>query len=207
MKVIAGKFKGKTLNFRERQGLRPTSQKVKEAMFSIIGDMVEDANVLDLFCGYGGLGIEAISRGAKFVHFVDVDPQALKQVAHFLGVLGVENQGSTVKRDFIKALKHLDENSLEIIVMDPPYNANFEEKAILTIEKYNLLKPDGIIMVEHSSDNTLPDKIGKYVKFKVKEYGDTALSVYRQEGSLAGNSVVNHEGEAEAETVSESEEQ
>jgi 16S rRNA (guanine(966)-N(2))-methyltransferase RsmD len=189
MKVIAGKFKGKTLNFRERQGLRPTSQKVKEAMFSILGDIVEDANVLDLFCGYGGLGIEAISRGARHVHFVDVDPQALKQVTHFMGVLGIDGQGTAIKRDFIKALKHLDENTFDIILMDPPYNANFEEKSIKTIEKYNLLKPDGIIMVEHSSDNTLPDVVGKFVKFKLKEYGDTALSVYRVSGSTSGNSV------------------
>jgi len=180
MRIIAGKFKGRNLDFRKRRGLRVTSQKVKEAIFSIMGSKCVDAVVLDLFCGYGTLGIEAISRGAKEVVFVDVDGHSLKQLTYFLGLLGVEEQATTIKRDANKAIKHMNENQFDLIIMDPPYHIHCEETALKNINKYNILKPDGICVVEHFSQNVLLDRIGGLVKFNEKKYGDTALSLYRR---------------------------
>ncbi len=178
MKIIAGKFKGRNLDYRERKGLRVTSQKVKEAMFGIIGKKVQDANVLDLYCGYGTLGIEAISRGAKHVTFVDVDGQALKQLKYFLDKLGVKDQAHLIKRDAIKAIKHQKPESFDIVLMDPPYHLRCEEKTLKAIVKYNILKPEGLCVVEHYSDNELPDAVGNFVKKKTKVYGDTSISIY-----------------------------
>lgn len=181
MKIIAGKFKGKNLDYRHRRGLRVTSQKVKEAMFGIIGDRVEDAAVLDIYCGYGSLGIEAISRGAKEVIFVDVDGGSLKQLKYFLDKLNVLDQTTLIKRDAIKALKHQDPNAFDLILMDPPYHIKVEEKTLESILKYEILKKGGMCVVEHYFENVLADRIGTLVKKKVKKYGDTCLSIFVNE--------------------------
>jgi 16S rRNA (guanine966-N2)-methyltransferase len=181
MKIIAGKFKGRNLSYRERKGLRVTSQLVKEAMFGIIGKRVEESNFMDLYCGYGSLGLEAISRGAKKVVFVDVDGQALKQLKYFLEKLEVLEQSELVKRDAIKVVKHMEPGHFDVIVMDPPYHVDAEEKTLEAIDKYKILKPDGMCVVEHYSDNEMPESVGKLKKVKIRIYGDTALSVYINE--------------------------
>ena len=180
MRIIAGKFKGKNLEFRKRRGLRVTSQKVKEAMFSIVGNCCEESVVLDLYCGLGTLGIEAISRGAKEAVFVDVDGHSLKQLTYFLDVLGIKEQAETIKRDAIKVIKHLEEDRFDLIIMDPPYHINYEEKTLKAIEKSKILKPNGICIVEHFSQNQIPDRIDTLVKFKEKKYGDTTLSLFKR---------------------------
>lgn len=207
MKIIAGKFGGRTLGFRTRKGLRVTSQKVKEAMFSIIGDAVDNSSVLDLYCGYGTLGIEAVSRGAQFVTFVDVDSQALKQLSYFLSMLGILEQTKTVKRDAVKVVKHSHENQFDIIIMDPPYHINYEKKTLEAIEKNKILKSGGICVVEHYSQNKIPDRIGTLVKFKEKKYGDTGLSIYRRhnpdDAALANIPIIVEEEESDEETSSD----
>lgn len=181
MKIIAGKFGGRSLNFRVRRGLRVTSQKVKEAMFSIIGDAVKDALVMDLFCGFGTLGIEAISRGARKVIFVDVDGQALKQLTHYLDQLEINSQATTIKRDSVKTVKHSDKESYDLIIMDPPYHLGCEENALKAIDKYQVLKIGGICIVEHYFENIQPDRVGELVKYKEKRYGDTGVAFYRRQ--------------------------
>jgi len=178
MKIIAGKFKGRNLDYRERKSLRVTSQKVKEAIFGMIHAKVEGSVVLDLFCGYGTLGIEAISRGAKHVTFVDVDGQALKQLNFFLDKLEIKDQTEILKRDCMKAIKHLKENTFDIVLMDPPYSGHYEIKVLEAICKSGLLKPNALCVVEHSSDNELPGKINELEKIKTRVYGDTAVSIY-----------------------------
>lgn len=178
MKIVAGKFKGRTLEFRKRRGLRVTSQKVKEAMFSIIGDNIENAVVLDLFCGYGTLGIEAISRGAKEVTFVETDSQTIKQLKYFLKQLDIDGQTTVIKRDAIKVIKHCEERAFDIVLMDPPYHINCEEEAMKAVDRYKIIKPGGIFVLEHYSKNCIPDKIGNFSKFKEKKYGDTTLSFF-----------------------------
>ena len=186
MRIIAGKFKGKNLEFRKRRGLRVTSQKVKEAMFSILGNLGEAIELLDLYCGYGTLGIEAISRGAGKVVFVDVDGNSLKQLDYFLENLGIKDQAKIIKRDAIKTIKHFSENQFDLIIMDPPYHVHFEEKTLTAIDKYKILKPDGICVVEHFTQNSIPDRMGSLVKFKEKVYGDTTLSLYQRKLAVNG---------------------
>lgn len=182
MKIIAGKFKGRNLDYRERRGLRVTSQKVKEAIFSMIGKYVSEACVLDLFCGYGTLGLEAISRGAKHVTFVDVDSQALKQLQFFLEKLDVVSQSALFKRDVIKVIKHLEPESFDLILMDPPYQVRCEEKTLEMIDRAGILRKTGLIVVEHSSDNLLKDSMGSFSKRREKIYGDTCVSIYARKG-------------------------
>lgn len=186
MRIIAGKFKGKNLEFRKRRGLRATSQKVKEAMFSILGNLSEEIELLDLYCGYGTLGIEAISRGAGKVVFVDVDGNSLKQLDYFLDNLGIKDQAKIIKRDAIKTIKHFSENQFDLIIMDPPYHVHFEEKTLTAIDKYKVLKPDGICVVEHFTQNPIPDRIGSLIKYKEKVYGDTTLSMYQRKLTVNG---------------------
>ncbi len=178
MKIIAGKFKGRNLEYRTRRGLRVTSQKVKEAIFSILGSSINNARVMDLYCGYGSLGLEAISRGASHVTFVDVDSGALKQLKFFLDKLGIVDQATVIKRDAVKAVKQGTPESLDLVLMDPPYHVKFEIKTLEAIDKADLIKPGGIAVVEHYAENKLPEQVGRFTLRKVKTYGDTAVSIY-----------------------------
>lgn len=178
MKIIAGKFKGRNLEYRTRQGLRVTSQKVKEAMYSILGKSIEDARVLDLYCGLGTLGIEGISRGASHVTFVDVDANSLKQLKFFIDKLEIESQTAIIKRDAIKAIKQMEPDSFDIIIMDPPYHVGCEVKTMEAIQKCKILKAGGICVVEHYEDNPLPQDVDGLQLRKAKVYGDTSLSIY-----------------------------
>ncbi|MFP4497684.1 MAG: 16S rRNA (guanine(966)-N(2))-methyltransferase RsmD [Vulcanimicrobiota bacterium] len=178
MKIIAGKFKGKTLPYRQRRGVRVTSQLVKEALFSIVAEKVPGAQVLDLYCGSGSLSMEALSRGADFVTCVDIDGQNLKQLKYFLEEFGLENQATLIKKDAIKAVKHQPEHHFDLIILDPPYHIKREIPTLEAIDKHQILKPDGICVLEHYSQNETPGQIGKLIKIKEKNYGDSALSIY-----------------------------
>jgi 16S rRNA (guanine966-N2)-methyltransferase len=197
MKIIAGKFKGRNLAYRERRGLRVTSQKVKEAIFGMIGGLIEGSQVMDLFCGYGSLGLEAISRGASHVTFVDVDFQAFKQLSFFLEKLELESQATMVKRDAIKVIKHQQPESFNIVLMDPPYHIKMEEKTLEAVDKEKILKPGGMCIVEHSSETELPESVGGLVKKKNRVYGDTAVTIYILKGEDTKLGEIVHEATTE----------
>ena len=135
MRIIAGEWKGKKLNSPKTDKTRPTLDRVKEALFSMLLPYLEDAVVLDLFSGTGNLGIEALSRGAKFVHFNDVNHDAIKVIYSNVQLTNYENCAKITKKDYEKCLKSLNEQNVkfDIIFLDPPYEAKVEEKCCLIL--------------------------------------------------------------------------
>ncbi len=149
MRVISGKFRGKKLKSFEGQDIRPTSDRAKESIFNIINAKVNDCVFLDLFCGTGSIGIEAISRGAKKVVFTDVDIRSVKLTNENLK--GVKEQITALKisaEDYLSTTKE----KFDIIFLDPPYSYDKVDYLVALILKNNLLKEDGLIIYEHKND-------------------------------------------------------
>jgi 16S rRNA (guanine(966)-N(2))-methyltransferase RsmD len=146
MRVIAGKYRGKKLQEFELSSTKPTLDRVKEGLFSSIQFDLIDARVLDLFSGTGALGVESLSRGAKFVEFVDCNIEAIKIIKQNLQ--GIDAQYSVTKSDYMAYLNQakLQGKQYDIILLDPPFDTDFGIKAIRYILTNNLLSDDGIIM-------------------------------------------------------------
>lgn len=150
MRVIAGKYKGKILKEFELASTRPTADLVRGAVFNIIGSNIIGSNFLDLFAGTGGVGIEAISRGANQVIFVDKNADAIKLIKSNLKLLKDENY-LVLNADYFDALKQFDQKNMDFdyIFIDPPYSTDCAEKSLKIIHKFSLLKRTGLVIWEH----------------------------------------------------------
>ncbi|MBE5746290.1 MAG: 16S rRNA (guanine(966)-N(2))-methyltransferase RsmD [Clostridiales bacterium] len=177
MRIIAGKYKYKRLFEFNVPTTRPTSDKVKESLFDILGDL-DDTTCLDLFAGTGALGLEALSRGAKFCYFVEQNLDIYKILVKNFQNVGVEKNSVNVLRcDYLKALKGYKSKNLkfDVIFIDPPYKLDLAEKAIDFILDNNLLNENGLICWEH--DKGKLEKIEHYNIIKHKKYGSIYLTV------------------------------
>lgn len=177
MRVIKGKAKGRRLKASKGLDIRPTSDKVKESIFNIIGDKIDGAVFLDLCAGIGNVGIEAASRGAGEVVFVENNLRAVKLIRENLLLCNLVDYADVIFSDAIKFLKAA-ERQFDIIFFDPPYRSGLLQDAIAVFEKKGMLNPDGILIVEHQSKTILPEKIGGLILLKKYKYGDTTLSLY-----------------------------
>lgn len=177
MRVISGELKGRKLIAPKGEDVRPTSDKVKEAMFSILMPYLKGAKCLDLFAGTGALGIEAISRGADFCVFCDKNRESISVIKNNITTCGIEERAKVVLGDYMKVLERISHKS-DIVLIDPPYASGLYEKALESIEKLDLLEDEGIILVEHERDVDLPDSIGELAKEKERKYGRIMLTVY-----------------------------
>lgn len=147
MRITSGKFGGRKLLENPYEHIRPTADVVKQSIFNRLMDVTPDALVLDLFCGTGALGIEALSRGAKEVVFADKDPRSVKLTQSNLKKLGANAR--VITADFNVALKMLKGKKFDIIILDPPYMSGVYEKALSLINEYDLLADEGVIVCEH----------------------------------------------------------
>ncbi|MDM5156116.1 16S rRNA (guanine(966)-N(2))-methyltransferase RsmD [Bacillus sp. DX1.1] len=184
MRVVSGKCKGHPLKAVPGNTTRPTTDKVKEAIFNMIGPYFEGGTALDLFGGSGGLGIEALSRGIDKAIFVDRDNKAIKVIHQNLESCKVHDQAEVYRNDAERAVKALikRELSFDLILLDPPYKDQKIISLIGVMEQHGLLNDDGLIMAEHEDDVILPDTIGRLVKVRAENYGITAISIYKHEG-------------------------
>ncbi|EMA6341290.1 16S rRNA (guanine(966)-N(2))-methyltransferase RsmD [Bacillus cytotoxicus] len=184
MRVVSGKCKGHPLKAVPGSTTRPTTDKVKESIFNIIGPYFEGGSALDLFGGSGGLGIEALSRGMDKVIFVDRDHKAVKIIHQNLESCRVHNQAEVYRNDAERAVKALvkREVSFDLILLDPPYKDQKIVSLISIIDQHGLLNEDGLIMAEHGNEVILPETIGELVKVRAEKYGITAISIYKYEG-------------------------
>jgi 16S rRNA (guanine966-N2)-methyltransferase len=179
MRIIAGAFKGRRLA--PVKGLiRPTSAKVREAVFSILGAEVLGARVLDLFAGTGALGIEALSRGAAEAVFVEDHPEALKVLRRNLEALGLLNRTTVWPLPVTTALKKLAGRGerFGLAFMDPPYGGGESVAALSALASLNLLWPRARVVVEHSRRENLPEERGALTRLEVRRYGDTQVAFY-----------------------------
>lgn len=151
MRIIAGKYKAKVINSPKTEKTRPTLDRVKEAMFSILTPYVVDANVLDLFSGTGNLGLEAISRGAKFAWLNDSGNIAISTIISNVELTNSKTCVKITKKDYIKCLKQIEKLNLtfDIIFLDPPYDSNLAIDTLKYIsDNKSILSKDGIIVYE-----------------------------------------------------------
>ncbi len=180
MRVIAGKARGKTLNTPKGQATRPTSDRVKEAMFSIIQFDLPGAKVLDLFGGTGQLGIEALSRGAEAAVFVDERADACTLIRENLNKTGFTAQGKVVRSDYAAFLRSTPEK-FDIILLDPPYAEVFLENSLNLITEIDILQSGGIIVTERPLTKTEMWDFSGYSRSRDYKYGNTLLSIYRRD--------------------------
>ena len=176
MKVIQGKHKGTILKGFDIDGTRPTMDRVKESLFAMIQNRINDSIVLDLFAGSGNLGIEALSMGAKECFFVDKNGIACKTIKTNLEK--VREDGKIINSDYKAALNSFN-NKFDIIFLDPPYNTDYINKSLELISTNNLLNNDGIIICE--TDNY--DKLSfsnNYIEFKNRHYGEKIVVILKK---------------------------
>ncbi|MEG0156799.1 MAG: 16S rRNA (guanine(966)-N(2))-methyltransferase RsmD [Anaerovoracaceae bacterium] len=177
MRIIAGDFKGRRLFTPADNSVRPTTDKVKEALFSIISPNIYDSVVCDLFAGTGNLGLEALSRGAKHCYFSDHAGESMKLIKENIAHCKAEEYATVIHGDFRRALDQIHE-PVDIFLLDPPYKNGILESAIEEISSKELLAEGGLIIAEHPKEETLPEELFGFRKQKEKRYGRVVLSIY-----------------------------
>ena len=176
MRVITGTARGRKLVTLEGMDVRPTTDMVKEAMFSIIQFEVEGAVVLDLFCGSGQLGIEALSRGARYCIFVDQSRDSQEVTRQNLQTTGLAKNSRVAAMDFAAFLRSTGE-TFDIALLDPPYRKGLVDTALpLLVPR---MSPGGVILCETSREEQLPREVGGFAVRKEYRYGKIKLTAYR----------------------------
>ena len=180
MRVIAGKARGVSLKTPAGMATRPTADRVKEALFSIIQFDIPGTNVLDLFGGTGQLGIEALSRGAKCATFVDERQDACNLIKENLKRTNLLPFAKVLRTDYASYLRTCSEK-YDIILLDPPYAEVFLENSLKMITEIDILQSGGIIVTERSLEKELLFESPGYIRSKDYKYGNTLLTLYRKE--------------------------
>lgn len=185
MRVISGTAKGTKLNSIESLSTRPTLDRVKEPLFSIIQNYIEEANVLDLFAGSGALGIETLSRGANKCTFCDKSYDSIKMLKQNLEKTRLEEKSIIINKDYKKCIENIKQEKFGIIFIDPPYKMNIAVDSIKLILKYNLLAKDGIIILETDEEQRDLNELELINELEVKDvrkYGRVRLIFLHERG-------------------------
>jgi len=171
MKILTGSYKGKQLKV-SKTGIRPTKAIVRSAIFNILREKINDASIIDIFAGTGAMGIEALSRGARFCIFIEKNPATLLKN---IKALNLNDRTRVIKLDFRPGLKKLRGMQFDIVFIDPPYKTEYFNETLKLLYFYRLLKEESIVVVEYSHFNSGPT-IEEYEIIKEKKYGDTIIS-------------------------------
>ena len=184
MKIIGGEFKGRRIDMPRGEDVRPTPDRVREAVFNIIKDKVEGASVLDLFAGSGSFGIEALSRGAQKVTFVDAQKRCVNNIRGNLKRLPIgEDRIKIIQNDALKVITKLSDSKIrfDILFLDPPYYGDWVKKCLLCLGRYDILNRSSSVICEHFKKDIVPEEIEGFKRIRSYRYGDTVLSFYRRE--------------------------
>ena len=176
MRVITGTARGRRLKELEGMETRPTTDRVKEGLFSALQFEIEGRKVLDLFAGTGQLGIECLSRGAASAVFVDRRADAVKLIRENLKLTELADRARVVAGDSMEFLKSLKER-FDIVLLDPPYAAGLLEPAIAHLTAFDILNPHGIIVAEHPAERSLQPPAAPYRVRRAYRYGKIAVTV------------------------------
>jgi len=181
-RVIAGKYGGMPLQAPKGEHTRPTTDKVKEALFSILQTRIPDSCFLDLFSGSGQMGIEAVSRGAERAVLVDENRESAAVISANIAKTGAKAQITFHKRDVFKTLGALGDSheNFDIIYMDPPYASavTYCTRAAEYICRYGLLRPGGLFIVEHAAADAFSENVMNLTLYRRCKYGTTMLTFY-----------------------------
>ena len=185
MRIISGKFRGLKLQPPVDFSIRPTSDRLKESLFSILESnkyniKIKNSKVIDICSGTGALGIEALSRGAKSVYFIDKDPKAINVLQKNISKLKIDNKDDTyikvIKNDVLKALQDIN-IIFDLVLIDPPYNSNIIEECLVKLKEYNLIDLNGYIFAESSKNEDI--NFDGFDLLDTKIYGKSKLTILR----------------------------
>jgi 16S rRNA (guanine(966)-N(2))-methyltransferase RsmD len=186
MRVIAGTYRSRILKSLKGLALRPTSDRLRETLFNVLGPGVAGARFVDVFAGTGAVGIEALSRGAAEVVFIENHPPAVALIRKNLGSLGVRVGATVLGADALRGLEKLAakhtaaSRPFDFVFIDPPYAATEEYARVLRVlGSAAFLAPGSVIVAEHHKKFDLPAHAGSLARFRVLKQGDAALSFYR----------------------------
>lgn len=179
MRIIAGDYKGRRLHTPVDERIRPTTDKVKEAVFSMLDSQIGlfGIRALDLFSGTGNLGLEALSRGARHCWFGDSSRDSLKLIKENIAYCRAQDKSTVLAGDFRKTLGRL-ETRMDVIFLDPPYGMGLLPECFSLIREYGCLAEDGLIVAEHRREEQLPEELEGFEKIKEKKYGTVVISIY-----------------------------
>jgi 16S rRNA (guanine(966)-N(2))-methyltransferase RsmD len=180
MRVIAGRLRGSAIRVPRSGAVRPTYDRVRESVFSILEPYLEGARVLDLFAGTGSLGIESASRGGASVTFVELDPGVISVLSDNVNRLGLSGVSSLIRSDVPAALASgLPGRPFDVVFVDPPYDSELVVPSLELLETSGQLAAEGIVVVERDARSELPERVGTLVRFRTRKYGTTAVDFYR----------------------------
>ncbi|CAM3945631.1 16S rRNA (guanine(966)-N(2))-methyltransferase RsmD [Paenibacillus alkaliterrae] len=181
MRVIAGEAKGRTLKAVPGMNTRPTTDKVKEAIFSMIGPYFDGGTALDLFAGTGGLGIEAWSRGVERTVFIDREKISVDTIRQNVETAKMGSAAEIYRNDAERAMKALAkrEQKFRLVFLDPPYKMITMDVLMSQLADNGMLEPAAIVVVEHDADHRYPEQLECFEQIKHAKYGDTAVSIYK----------------------------
>jgi len=172
MRIVGGKFAGRNLTSPNDFRVRPTAEEVRVGLLKMLGPDLEKARVLDLFAGTGALGLEAISRGARYADFVEIGPASLHALKANIAALRLREKTRVFKKDALPFAAALDPDRYDIVFVDPPYGSRMLDRVI---ESWQARKFSRILAVEHLTTHELPRGYDKRI------FGDSAVTIYRQE--------------------------
>jgi 16S rRNA (guanine(966)-N(2))-methyltransferase RsmD len=184
MRIIGGHDRGRRLRAPRGLATRPTADRVRVTLFDVLGPAIAGARVLDLFAGTGAVGIEALSRGAARVVFVEKDPAALHALRANLAALGTSRAAARVMAgDVLRMLPDLatHEEPFDLVFLDPPYAAGLAGRALATLAAARVCRPGSEVVVQHSTRDMLPAVAGFPEHRRGRRFGDTALTFLRAE--------------------------
>ena len=181
MRITSGTLKNRKIKSREGKETRPTLERIKEAIFSIIGDKITDARFLDLYSGTGNMAIEALSRGAGRAVMIEQDKEALRIIIDNVNDLKLDGKCRAYKNDVFRAVEILGRKNekFDVIFLDPPYKENITEKTLEKISESEILAEDGIIISEHSVYEKSKDTVGNLVKYDERDYNKKIVTFYK----------------------------
>ena len=181
MRITGGAAKGRVLKSLRGIKIRPTSDMVREAIFSLLGQDLTGRNVLDLFAGSGSLGLEALSRGASWALFIDYSVQSINMINKNLHLLGFKAMGAVIKKDLRRGLSFQHpylKKRFDLVFLDPPYGMEFLLPLLKGISERGLLSPSSEVVTESSKDDLLPARLKHLHLINSRTYGETKIDIY-----------------------------
>jgi 16S rRNA (guanine966-N2)-methyltransferase len=182
VRVIAGKFRSRRLKGPGMQLMRPTSDRLRETLFNVLGPAVEDSLFVDLYAGTGAVGIEAISRGARETILIESHAKAARLIRENLSALEIRDEAELIEAAALPGLEKIAARHLiaDFIFLDPPYENEKEYSLVLDfLDSSRLVAPGGLVIVEHRRKIEMPERLDRLERMRLLEQGDAALSFYR----------------------------
>jgi len=176
MRIVSGRFRGRRLNSPGHLQLRPTPEKVREALFHQIQSRIAGAHFLDAYAGTGAIGLEALSRGAASVTFIEKNRRFAALIQKNVRSLDLEDETRLLVEDFLAACP--SEHPFDILFFDPPYHEDYYTRILSHLTHATILRPESLIILEHFKKNQLPERTSRLKKVRSRFYGDSVLTFY-----------------------------